>query len=122
MMSDHPKYGHLPRCPKDPNKLCDYNTLKDKANSWDRIKNFTKSRENHKKIEALEHHFEHNECMFRFDFNMLMDENSSELTPYREPCHSCVFYIPDRSKWEGGEQVSILRSSASTTTVEENDV
>jgi len=23
-MSEHPKYGHLPRCPKDANKLCDY--------------------------------------------------------------------------------------------------
>lgn len=33
--ADHPKYGHLPRCPKDPNKLCDYNTLKEKAEQWD---------------------------------------------------------------------------------------
>ena len=38
----------------------------------------------HKKLEAVKHHFEHHECMYVFDFNLLMEENSSELCAKNE--------------------------------------
>jgi|SaaInl8_200m_RNA_FD_contig_21_891825_length_353_multi_3_in_0_out_0_2 hypothetical protein len=53
-MSDHPKYGHLPRCPHDPNKLCDYDQLKEE-NLFLRGKfsdENTKLRERVKKLEV----------------------------------------------------------------------
>ena len=32
-----------------------------------------------KQLGAVKHHFEHHDCMYVFDFNTLMDENSSEF-------------------------------------------
>jgi len=36
------------------------------------------------KLEAIENHFKNHECMYRFDYNVLMDEAHSEFTTNSE--------------------------------------